>query len=160
MSGWFYSATIRAEVEFTRSSITWMTQAGPILSSLISLLKAASRGGVPSPARHGRTGERLRRGACALRQSAGCRLPARGSWLRRDWFRETLKDKRIRACVPGRKQRKAPVKYDKRRYKRRNWIEIMFGQRVATRYDRFPKVFLSVIALAATAIYWLGSPEP
>ena len=33
-----------------------------------------------------------------------------------DWFREALKDKGIRACIPGRKQRKKPVKYDKRRY--------------------------------------------
>jgi hypothetical protein len=37
-----------------------------------------------------------------------------------DWFRESLQDKGIRACTPGRKQRKTPVKYDKRRYKRRN----------------------------------------
>jgi len=77
-----------------------------------------------------------------------------------DWFRDALKDKGIRACIPGRKQRKTPVKYDKRRYKRRNRIEIMFGRlkdwrRVATRYDRCPKVFLSAIALAATVIYWL-----
>ena len=51
-----------------------------------------------------------------------------------------MKDKGIRACIPGRKQRKKPVKYDKRRYKRRNRIEIMFGRlkdwrRVAARYD-------------------------
>ncbi|MDD9745172.1 transposase, partial [Marinovum sp. PR37] len=57
-------------------------------------------------------------------------------------------------------KRKTPVKYDKRRYKRRNRIEIMFGRlkdwrRVATRYDRCPKVFLSAIALAALVIYWL-----
>ena len=45
-----------------------------------------------------------------------------------DWFREALKDKGIRACIPGRKQRKKTVKYDKRRYKRRNRIEIMFGR--------------------------------
>ncbi|CUH46413.1 Transposase [Ruegeria atlantica] len=77
-----------------------------------------------------------------------------------DWFRDALKDKGIRACIPGRKQRKTPVKYDKRRYKRRNRIEIMFGRlkdwrRVATRYDRCLKVFLSAIALAALVIYWL-----
>ena len=77
-----------------------------------------------------------------------------------DWFRGALKDKGIRACIPGRKQRKTPIKYDKRRYKRRNRIEIMFGRlkdwrRVATRYDRCHKVFLSAIALAATVIYWL-----
>jgi transposase len=77
-----------------------------------------------------------------------------------DWFTDALKDKGIRACIPGRKQRKTPVKYDKRRYKRRNRIEIMFGRpkdwrRVATRHDRCPKVFLSAIAPAATVIYWL-----
>tara|TARA_R100001143_G_C3294581_1_gene102792 strand:- start:282 stop:449 length:168 start_codon:yes stop_codon:yes gene_type:complete len=30
-----------------------------------------------------------------------------------------------------------------------------YSRRVATRYDRCPKVFLSAIALAATVIYWL-----
>ncbi|SIT09128.1 transposase, IS4 family [Paracoccus saliphilus] len=77
-----------------------------------------------------------------------------------DWFREALKDRGIRACIPGRKSRGKKVKYDKRRYKRRNRIEIMFGRlkdwrRIATRYDRCPKVFLSAIALAATIIFWL-----
>ena len=48
---------------------------------------------------------------------------------------------------PRPKQRKKTVKYDKRRYKRRNRIEIMCGRLkdwrcVATRYDRCPKVFL------------------
>lgn len=55
-----------------------------------------------------------------------------------NWFREALKDKGICACIPGRKQRKKLVKYDKRRYKRRNRIEIIFDRlkdwrRVATR---------------------------
>ena len=77
-----------------------------------------------------------------------------------DWFRYALEDKEIKPCIPGRKQRKAPVKYDKRRYKRRNRIEIMFGRlkdwrRIATRYDRCPKVFLSAVALAATVLFWL-----
>lgn len=45
-----------------------------------------------------------------------------------DWFREALQSKGIRAYIPGWKQRKTPVKYDKRRYKRRNRIEIMFGR--------------------------------
>ena len=77
-----------------------------------------------------------------------------------DWFREALRDKGIRACIPGRKSRSKQIRYDKRRYKRRNRIEIMSGRlkdwrRVATQYDRCPKVFLSAIALDATAIYWL-----
>lgn len=53
-----------------------------------------------------------------------------------------------------------PAKYDKRRCKRRNRIEIMVGRLkdwrwVATRYDRCPKVFLSAVALAATVMSWL-----
>ena len=77
-----------------------------------------------------------------------------------DWFRDALKDKGIKPCIPGRKSRAKPIKHDKRRYKRRNRIEIMFGRlkdwrRVATRYDRCPKVFLSAIALAATVMFWL-----
>ncbi len=77
-----------------------------------------------------------------------------------DWFREALIDKGLKLCIPGRKSRDKPLRYDKRRYKRRNRIEIMFGRlkdwrRVATRYDRSPKVFLSVIALAANVLFWL-----
>ena len=77
-----------------------------------------------------------------------------------DWFREVLVDKGTRPCIPGRKSRKNTVKYDKRRYKRRNRIKRMFGKlkdwrRIATRYDRSPTVFLSAIALAATIIFWL-----
>lgn len=76
-----------------------------------------------------------------------------------NWFRDALKDKGIRVCIPGRKQRKTTIRYDRRRYKRRNRIEIMFGRLKAwryapTRYDRCPKVFLLAIALAALVICW------
>jgi transposase len=62
--------------------------------------------------------------------------------------------------IPGRKSRGQAVRYDRRRYKRRNRIEIMFGRlkdwrRIATRYDRCAKTFLSAVALAATVIFWL-----
>ncbi len=74
-----------------------------------------------------------------------------------DWFREALVSMGITPCIPGRKSRGKTIKYDKRRYKKRNRIEIMFGhlkdwRRVATRYDRRPKVFCSAIAHAATVI--------
>ena len=77
-----------------------------------------------------------------------------------DWFREDLENMGITPCIPGRKSRDKVIKYDKRRYKRRNRIEIMFGRlkdwrRVATRYDRCPKVFLSACALAAVVMFWL-----
>ena len=77
-----------------------------------------------------------------------------------DWFREALRDKGIKACIPGRSSRDNAIKHDKRRYKRRHRIENRFGRlkdwrRVAMRYDRCPKVFLSAIALAATVMFWL-----
>ncbi|MCP4026638.1 MAG: IS5 family transposase [Sphingomonas sp.] len=77
-----------------------------------------------------------------------------------DWYRDALQAKGITPCIPGRKSRIIPVKYDKRRYRSRSRIEIMFGRlkdwrRIATRYDRCPTVFFSAIALAATVIFWL-----
>ena len=77
-----------------------------------------------------------------------------------DWFRETLVGNGTTPCIPGRKSRKKTVKYDKRRYKRRNRIERMFGRlkdwrRISTRYYRSPTAFLSAIALAAAVIFWL-----
>lgn len=61
-----------------------------------------------------------------------------------DWFRNALQEKDIKPCIPERKSRSKPVTHDKRRYKRRNRIEIMFGRlkewrRVATRYDCSPR---------------------
>ncbi len=78
-------------------------------------------------------------GAAALLGS----LP-KEEWLLADrghdanWFRDALKDKGIKPGIPGWKSRGKPIKHDKRRYKRRNRIEIMFGRlkdwrRVATR---------------------------
>ena len=37
-----------------------------------------------------------------------------------DWFREALADRGTRPCIPGRKSRNKVVRYDKRRYRRRN----------------------------------------
>ena len=101
------------------------------------------------------------KGAAALLDS----LP-KADWLLADrgydadWLRKALQDRGIKACIPDRKSRKKTVNYDKRRYKRRNRIEIMFGRlkdwrRVATRYDRCPETGLSAIALAATVLFWL-----
>ena len=68
-------------------------------------------------------------GAAALLGS----LP-KAEWLLADrgydagGFREALKDKGIRSCIPGRKSRGKPIKYDKRCSKCRNRIKIMFGR--------------------------------
>ena len=68
-------------------------------------------------------------GAGALMSS----LPA-ADWLLGDrcsdanWFREDLVNMDVTPFIPGRNSREKPVKYDKRRYKRRNRTEIMFGR--------------------------------
>lgn len=87
-------------------------------------------------------------------------MTARRSGFDADGFREALQNKGIRVCIPGRKARKVPVKYDKRGYKRRSRIEMMFGRlkdwrRVATRSDSCPRAFLSAITLAATVLFRL-----
>lgn len=76
------------------------------------------------------------------------------------------------ALCTGRKGRKTRIRHDRRRYKRRNPNEIMFGRledwrRVTTRYNRCSKVFLSVIALAAPSSFgtenqcvWSLSQDP
>ena len=45
-----------------------------------------------------------------------------------DWFRDALKDKGIGPCSPVCKSRGKPIRHNKRRHKRRNSIEIMFGR--------------------------------
>ena len=77
-----------------------------------------------------------------------------------NWFRKALKDKGISPCIPSRKCRKVPVPHDEELYKRRHKIENSFARlkdwrRIATRYDRCPKVFLSACALAAIVLFWL-----
>lgn len=75
-----------------------------------------------------------------------------------EWFREAPQGKGVRVWIPGRNARKTAVTHDARRYKRRNRIAIMLGRRkdgrrVATRYDRSPKVFLSAFAHAAIVLF-------
>ena len=77
-----------------------------------------------------------------------------------DWYREGLEEKGITPCILSRKSRKIPIPHDDARYRNRHKIENSFARlkdwrRVATRYDRCPKVFLSACALAAVVLFWL-----
>lgn len=45
-----------------------------------------------------------------------------------DGFRDALKDKGVHGCISGRKQRRTLIKFEKRRYKLQNRIEIMLGR--------------------------------
>ena len=77
-----------------------------------------------------------------------------------DWFRNALIDMGISPCIPSRTGRKVPIPHDADLYRLRHKIENMFARlkdwrRIATRYDRCEKTFLSAVALAATVMFWL-----
>lgn len=81
-------------------------------------------------------------------------------------LRSTLRQTRTEAVIPSTRSRKIPIPHDAIAYRERNRIERAFcsikdWRRVATRYDKLARNFLSVIALAAAIICWTGlSPDP
>jgi len=59
--------------------------------------------------------------------------------------------------IPGRKNRKVPIEYDKEIYKLRRRIEMFFGKikenkRLGMRYEKLDETFLGFIALASLKI--------
>ena len=62
--------------------------------------------------------------------------------------------------IPGRINRKRKIAYDRTRYRDRHLIENAFcrikdWRRVATRYDKLARNFLSAVALAILVAFWL-----
>jgi transposase len=77
-----------------------------------------------------------------------------------DWFRDALKKKGMKPCIPPKKNRKVQYRYDKMLYKQRHKVENMFShikdwRRIAMRYDRCAHTFFSAICLAASVIFYL-----
>lgn len=64
---------------------------------------------------------------CWINRAHGT-VNAGGPGYNADWFRDAMEEKGSRPCIPGRKSRGQPVKYDKRKYKQCNRIEIIFGR--------------------------------
>ena len=78
-----------------------------------------------------------------------------------DEFRDGLKARKIKACIPPRSSRTAPRRYSKTLYKQRYKIENMFAKLkdkrpIATRYDRCAHTYMSAICIAATIIFWIN----
>src|SRR6516165_5029798 len=76
-----------------------------------------------------------------------------------DSLRRWLKQRKIRAAIPSTASRRTPYPLDRAAYKRRNVIERMScklknWRRLATRYDRLARNYLSGLALAAIIIAW------
>lgn len=71
-----------------------------------------------------------------------------------DPHRENLRSNNNIPVIPGRKNRVAPISYNKSLYKLRRKIEIFFGKlkenkRIAMRYDKSDQAFLAFVALGA-----------
>src|SRR5262249_19219091 len=77
-----------------------------------------------------------------------------------DAFRDVLKARGIKTVIPGKSNRKKRIRYDKEAYKGRNVVERCFcrlkdWRRIATRYDKLARNFLSALCFVAMLAYWL-----
>jgi transposase len=75
-----------------------------------------------------------------------------------DAHRQFLRSQNNIPVIPGRKNRKVKIEYDKELYKMRGSIERFFGKlkenkRLALRYDKSDSAFLGFVALAAIKIF-------
>lgn len=78
-----------------------------------------------------------------------------------DWFREALRRKGITPCIPGKKNRKVEIIYDKTLCKQRHKVENMFAKikdwrRIATCYDRCAHTLFSAICIAVITLFYLN----
>lgn len=74
-------------------------------------------------------------------------------------FRNLIRSKRMKVVIPPRSNRKRKYRYNRNAYKERNLVERCFNKlkhfrRIATRYDRLDRYFISLLQLAAVMI-WL-----
>lgn len=77
-----------------------------------------------------------------------------------DALRKMLRADNIVPVIPGRRNRKRKIVYDKQRYRDRHLVENAFCRlkdfrRVATRYDKLARNFLSAVALETLVAFWL-----
>ena len=77
-----------------------------------------------------------------------------------DEIRRQLRRKKIKAVIPGKRNRKRKIRHDRKLYARRNMIERCFGKlkmhrRIATRFDRNDSHYLSFLYLACSLL-WLN----
>jgi transposase len=75
------------------------------------------------------------------------------------WLRMLLEERQAEAVIPSTTSRKTPIPYDIAAYRDRNrverlWARLKDWRRVATRYDKLARNFLSGVHLAAVISYW------
>jgi transposase len=77
-----------------------------------------------------------------------------------DAFRRHLDQQGIASVIPGKSNRKSPIRFDELAYHGRNVVERCFCRlkdfrRIATRYDKLARNFFSALCFVATLVYWL-----
>jgi transposase len=78
-----------------------------------------------------------------------------------DHLRRLLAEQGAEAVIPSTTSRRAPIPHDVVAYRDRNRVERMWCRlkdfrRVATRYDKLARNYLSGALIAATCAYWLN----
>lgn len=76
-----------------------------------------------------------------------------------DHLRRLLAERHTQAVIPSTASRRAPIPYDAQAYRQRNCIERMWcrlkdWRRIATRYDKLARNYLSAACIAAALSYW------
>jgi transposase len=94
-----------------------------------------------------------------LAEVEGCNYVLADKGYDSDKLRALIRDKGAKPVIPGRKSRKRKIRFDKNRYKTRWMVEAVFCRlkdfrRVATRYDKLARNYLSGITLATIVAYW------
>ena len=74
-------------------------------------------------------------------------------------IRTLVESRGAMAVIPSTASRKAPIPYDRDAYRARNlverlWCRLKDWRRIATRYDKLARNFLSGALIAAAIIYW------
>ena len=74
-------------------------------------------------------------------------------------IRGALREQATIPVIPERRNRKRPIQYHERRYEDRWRVEAMFCRlndfrRIATRYDKIARNFITAVSLAAAATFW------
>ena len=75
-----------------------------------------------------------------------------------DEIRNDLMDRGIEPVIPPRSNRKTPIEYDREAYKRRNLVERCVNRlkqfrRIATRYEKTARAYLSMLSIAAARLW-------
>ena len=75
-----------------------------------------------------------------------------------DAIREEIAGADVEAVIPAKSNRRAPMPYDRAKYKWRNQIERLFNKlknwrRIATRYDKTKESYLGFVAIAAVKLW-------